>query len=161
MIRNDSCVCFEVFDGHVWQGEIDSIVQATGEEYQISTLYSNCVFQIEIIDNPDGYLMHRSLLAIKRALPGNHIWFLSPNNNNSFSLLKSELMPRNIYQIFKLSKDDLFDPKIGYGDEIALRSSENQFFCAEDGGGKMILANQSKVGPWQRFTIRDGWNAWA
>ncbi len=39
------------------------------------------------------------------------------------------------------------------GDQFALTAHNGQFVCAENGGGREVVANRNAIGPWEKFTI--------
>jgi hypothetical protein len=41
------------------------------------------------------------------------------------------------------------------GSRIALRTSTGHYVVAEGGGGREVLANRAKIGPWETFTVHD------
>jgi hypothetical protein len=42
---------------------------------------------------------------------------------------------------------------INNGSGIALRASNGQYVCAEDGGGRELVANRNVIGPWETFAL--------
>src|ERR687898_292541 len=39
------------------------------------------------------------------------------------------------------------------GDSIALRAYNGQYVCAEDGGGREVVANRDRAQEWETFTV--------
>lgn len=42
--------------------------------------------------------------------------------------------------------------------KIALKASNGQYVCAENGGGREVVANRGAIGPWEMFTVTDRGN---
>lgn len=57
------------------------------------------------------------------------------------------------WETFTIIRADATTGDIASGDQISLRASNGQFVCAEDGGGREIVANRNTVGPWETFTL--------
>jgi hypothetical protein len=36
--------------------------------------------------------------------------------------------------------------------QLALQASNGMYVCAEDGGGREVVANRTAIGPWETFT---------
>jgi hypothetical protein len=57
------------------------------------------------------------------------------------------------WERFKLVKVSPGDSYIRSGDQVALVSSENKYWCANEGGGAAVVANRDYIGSWETFTI--------
>lgn len=49
----------------------------------------------------------------------------------------------------------MFWGRMGPIDHVALRAHNGQYICAEEGGGREVVANRNSVGPWEIFGLRD------
>ena len=57
------------------------------------------------------------------------------------------------WETFAILRADGSSGVIANGQQVALRASNGQFFCAEGGGGREMVANRSAIRGWETFTI--------
>lgn len=57
------------------------------------------------------------------------------------------------WETFTILHADGSGGEIANGQQVALRANNGQFVCAEDGGGREVVANRDAIGPWETFTI--------
>lgn len=57
------------------------------------------------------------------------------------------------WETFSAEPVDQSGGPLSSGQRIALRTANGQYLCAEEGGGRELIANRTAVGPWETFTI--------
>jgi hypothetical protein len=57
------------------------------------------------------------------------------------------------WETFAIQYADGTGGEITNGHNIALRTSDSHYICAEGGGGKEVVANRDAIGPWETFII--------
>ena len=57
------------------------------------------------------------------------------------------------WETFTILRADGSGGEITNGQQVALRANNGQFFCAEGGGGREVVANRSAIQAWETFTI--------
>jgi len=57
------------------------------------------------------------------------------------------------WETFTILRADGSSGVIANGQQVALRASNGQFFCAEGGGGGGVVANRTAIQAWETFTI--------
>jgi hypothetical protein len=110
-------------------------------------------FTVEIVDNlATSLLRDRSRVAL-RAKDGKLVC-AEGGGGKELIANRDQIGPWETFTIRKLATD-LTEGSDGIidGEIVALLTYNGQILCAEDGGGREVLANRTRVGQWETFTI--------
>jgi hypothetical protein len=103
-----------------------------------------------LVDRNGGLLQHGDSVHLYTF----YWWLLQAPGGGGGSLVGSGTMP-HAWETFVLQKvSGSSGSTILNGDKVALRTFTSHYVVAEGGGGGVVNANRTAIGPWETFTLR-------
>jgi subtilisin family serine protease len=103
-----------------------------------------------LVDRNGGLLQHGDSVHLYTF----YWWLLQAPGGGGGSLVGSGTMP-HAWETFVLQKvSGSSGSTILNGDKVALRTFTSHYVVAEGGGGGVVDANRTAIGPWETFTLR-------
>jgi len=103
----------------------------------------------EVVDLNGGDLVTGDPVAL-RTFDGVHYLQAAGGGGSTVNASPTAIGP---WEVFTILKQNGPSQAISEGDGIALRAGSGHFVVAENGGGSVVNANRTAIGPWETFAV--------
>lgn len=136
-----------------WNGRYVVAEGAGGAELNANRAAIGPWEQFRIFDLNEGRLLSKDRICIMTN--NGHYVVAEGGGGGDVNANRPHCGPWEEFQIIKVDQQGfVLSGTISHNDYIALRASSGHYVVAEGGGGGVVNANRSAIGPWEIFQIK-------